>query len=506
MSFTFEDPRTWAIFRNVDFEKAANMFMHNPAEPLLFNSGMFLLLFASFMALYAVLKRFPRGRMVAVIAFSLYFYYKSSGAYCLILLGVCLADYFMGLWMERTNTNWQRRLIVAINVVLNIGMLFAFKYVNMIIDTLASLGGHSFNALNLILPAGISFFTFRSISYIVDLYRRKMAPCKNLMHYVFFLTFFPPLLAGPVVRAKDMLQQLKENPVATKAMTSEGIFLIMSGLIKKIVIADYIGINFVDRIFENPALYSGFENLMGSIGFTLQLYCDFSGYSDLAIGIALLMGYNLGINFDSPFKSSSPTEFWRRWHISLSTWLRDYLYIPLGGNRCGKFRHHFNLWITMVLGGLWHGASWMYVLWGGYQGTLLGVDKVVKQSSLGKLTKKRPQSSHWGGVFLTFMLTVVGMTIFRSVDAEHLQDMATQIFTDFHPEIAMQFARAYAVVLCLIAFGYILHFSPKSWRTKILGVFGAIPILAQALILALILLIAIQTRQAHLIPFVYLQY
>ena len=187
----------------------------------------------------------------------------------------------------------------------------------------------SFEPLDVILPAGISFFTFRSISYMVDVYRGDLEPCRNFLDYFFFLTFFPPLLAGPVVRARDMLGQIRENPSATREMISEGLFLIMTGLVKKVMIADYISANFVDRIFDNPALYSGFENLMGAIGFTVQLYCDFSGYSDMAIGLALLMGYRFKINFDAPFKSQSPTEFWRRWHISLSTWLRDYVYIPL---------------------------------------------------------------------------------------------------------------------------------------------------------------------------------
>ena len=190
-----------------------------------------------------------------------------------------------------------------------------------------------------ILPAGISFFTFRSISYIVDIYRGKLEPCDNFLDYAFFLTFFPPLLAGPVVRAVDMLPQIKERPNVTTEMISEGLFLIMTGLVKKVVIADYISANFVDRIFDNPMLYSGFENLMGCVGFTVQLYCDFSGYSDMAIGLALLMGYRFKINFAAPFKSQNPTEFWRRWHISLSTWLRDYVYIPLGGNRKGRLHN-----------------------------------------------------------------------------------------------------------------------------------------------------------------------
>ena len=246
------------------------------------------------------------------------------------------------------------------------------------------------------------------------MYRRKLEPCHSLLDYTFFLTFFPPLLAGPVVRAKDMLPQIRHNRPATAAMISEGLFLIMTGLVKKVVIADYISGNFVDRIFDNPALYTGFENLMGAIGFTVQLYCDFSGYSDMAIGMALLMGYRFKDNFMAPFKSQRPTEFWRRWHISLSTWLRDYLYIPLGGNRRGKARAYFNQFITMVIGGLWHGASWMYLIWGAYHGALLVLHKSLRKVwRLPDAMKGRPEVRAFN-MALTFALVVIGFTFFRA--------------------------------------------------------------------------------------------
>ena len=305
------------LFDNINMESLRQLLLYDPRQPLLFNTGLFLVLFAAFLCIYRALRYNAVLKKVFVILFSIYFYYKSSAECCFILLGVCVSDYLLGLWMGATKNNAMRRGIVALNVIANVGMLVYFKYTNLLLGSLAGITGGHFDALDIILPAGISFFTFRSISYIVDLYRRQMEPERNLLDYIFFLTFFPPLLAGPVVRAKDMLPQVKANPSATPEMTAEGLFLIMSGLIKKVVIADYISGNFVDRIFDNPSLYSGFENLMGCFGFTLQLYCDFSGYSDMAIGIALLLGYRFKANFDAPFKSQNPTEFWRRWHISL---------------------------------------------------------------------------------------------------------------------------------------------------------------------------------------------
>lgn len=494
------------FINNIDAEAVRAVMAFDARNPLLFNTGCFLLLFVAFLLLYQAVRRWRYVKMIVVILFSLYFYYRSSAEYCFILLGVCVSDYLLGLWMGAAKSAAVRKLIIWINVVANVGMLVYFKYFNLILDTFASITDTSFDALNIILPAGISFFTFRSISYIVDIYRGKIEPARNFLDYMFFLTFFPPLLAGPVVRAADMLPQIKANNAATHAMVSEGLFLIMSGLIKKVVIADYLSGNFVDRIFENPSLYSGFENVMGSLGFTLQLYCDFSGYSDMAIGIALLLGYRFLDNFNAPFKSQNPSEFWKRWHISLSSWLMDYVYIPLGGNRKGNFRTHVNLMSTMLLGGLWHGASWMYLLWGGYQGSLLVAHKSVKKAWPKKLMMPAGTVRKILNIAFTFLLTVIGFTIFRSVSLEHLSDMGTQIATAFHAEIATQFASAYAMILVVMGIGFAMHFSPESWRRKVLGKYISLPIVVQALVLALVLFLVIQTRQSELVPFVYLQY
>ncbi len=439
--------------------------------------------------------------MLVVIAFSLYFYYKSSAECVFILIGVCLSDYLLGLWLGRLKRNWKRRLIVALNV-----MLVWFKYFNLLAEAFASITSTRFDPLEIILPAGISFFTFRSISYMVDIYRREIEPCRNLLDYTFFLTFFPPLLAGPVVRAKDMLPQIKANAMLSRRKTSEGLFLIMTGLIKKVVIADYISGNFVDRIFDNPALYSGFENLMGCVGFTIQLYCDFSGYSDMAIGLALMLGYRFKINFDAPFKSQNPTEFWRRWHISLSLWLRDYLYIPLGGNRKGKFRAYFNQFITMVLGGLWHGASWMYIIWGAYHGLLLVLHKTVRSIwRLPESMRGRADIKAFN-IVLTFALIVVGFTFFRAPSLETVVMIGEQIAGNFHIDIAGQFVESYMMIVVAMALGYIAHMTPKTWTAGASQAYMSMAAIWQALLLAAVLFVVVQTRQSDLVPFIYLQY
>ncbi len=289
-------------------------------------------------------------------------------------------------------------------------------------------------------------------------------------------------------------------------MSGEGLFLIIMGLVKKVVVADYLSGNFVDRIFDNPSLYSGFENLMGAYGFTIQLYCDFSGYSDMAIGLALLMGYRFKDNFNAPLKSQSPTEFWRRWHISLSTWLRDYIYIPLGGNRKGTARAYGNQITTMLIGGLWHGASWMYLLWGGYHGVLLALHKFVRRWWHVPRWLIKSGIAPVFNVFLTLNLMVLGFMFFRARSMEHLSAMIRQIVTDFNPGIIPAFWEGYMVITLLILVAYLLHFLPNSLTVYAKRGYTALPSFVQALVLAIVLFIVIQTRQSDLVPFVYLQY
>ena len=341
-----------AFVESIDWSKVASLFVYDGQNPLMFNTGLFLFLFIGFMWIYRLLAHREALRIGFVILFSLYFYYKSSGLCFLLLVAVALSDYSLGRLLGRLSRKGLRQLCVLASMLVNLGMLCYFKYTNLLLGTFADLTHQPFEPLDIVLPIGISFFTFRSLSYIIDLYRRQMAPVTSFRDYLFYLSFFPPLAAGPVVRAKDFVPQIHRPLDITPALLGEGLFLIMCGLIKKVVISDYISVNFVDRIFDNPMLYTGFENLMGVYGYTLQIYCDFSGYSDMAIGIALLMGYRFKINFDSPYKSGSITEFWRRWHISLSSWLRDYLYIwaATGGEPCAPISTSSSPWCWAVCG------------------------------------------------------------------------------------------------------------------------------------------------------------
>ena len=326
--------------------------------------------------------------------------------------------------------------------------------------------------------------------------------------YVFYVSFFPQLVAGPIVRARDFIPQMYKNPTVTRSEFGEGLFLILCGLFKKTVISDYISMNFVDRIFDAPLLYTGVENLLGVYGYALQIYCDFSGYSDMAIGIALLLGFRFNINFDSPYQSATITEFWRRWHISLSSWLKDYLYISLGGNRKGKIRTYMNLMITMLLGGLWHGASISFILWGALHGIALAAHKFIMGhfSSFKALGCEMKPWRRVLGVLITFHVVCFGWILFRATSMKAVGEMFRQIFTNFHPEVFMQFVLGYKGVFALMVIGYVLHFMPKRSEDALRGVVTRTPLLIQAAILAIAIFIVVQFKSAGVQPFIYFQF
>ena len=334
----------------VDWTKLTGLLAYDSHQPMIFSSGIFLFLFLAFSFVYMLLQKRVTARLLFVTLFSYYFYYKSSGIYFFLLGIVTVSDFFLAYRMQQTETHWKRKMLVVISLCINLGLLCYFKYTNFFYQMLCPLWNGSFQPLDIFLPVGISFFTFQSLSYTIDVYRKDLKPLDNLLDYAFYVSFFPQLVAGPIVRARDFIPQIRRPLLVTNEMFGQGVFFIVSGLFKKAVISDYISVNFVERIFDNPSLYSGLENLFGVYGYALQIYCDFSGYSDMAIGIALLLGFRFPINFNSPYKSDSVTDFWHRWHISLSTWLRDYLYISLGGNRQGKLRTYINLVLTMLLG------------------------------------------------------------------------------------------------------------------------------------------------------------
>ena len=492
----------------LDWSKLAEVLTYDPSQPMIFNIVLFLFLFLGFSLVYALLQKKTTARLLFVTAFSYYFYYKSSGIYFFLLGIVTVSDYLLARQMVHTVAHWKRKFLVVVSLCINLGLLCYFKYTNFFYEILCPLWNGSFEPLDIFLPVGISFFTFQSLSYTLDVYRGDLKPLSSLLDYAFYVSFFPQLVAGPIVRARDFVPQIRQPLRVTNEMFGQGIFFIVSGLFKKAVISDYISINFVERIFDNPGLYSGLENLFGVYGYALQIYCDFSGYSDMAIGLALLLGFRFPINFNSPYKSDSVTDFWHRWHISLSTWLRDYLYISMGGNRKGKVRTYINLIVTMLLGGLWHGASWNFIVWGGLHGAALAVHKFVMSrfSSFKQLGTEMKPWRRVVGILVTFHVVCFGWILFRADSMQTVGEMLTQIFTNFHPEVFTQFVAGYKGVFFLMVLGYVLHFMPRSADSLIQRWVSRSPLLVQAFILAASIFIVVQLKSAGVQPFIYFQF
>lgn len=488
------------------WDQIKELLTYDPQTPMVFNSGLFLWLFAAFFFVYILLQHQRKARMLFVLLFSYYFYYKSSGTYFFLLAFVTVSDFLIARRMSLMSSHRARRLMVALSVAIDLSLLGYFKYTNFFADILSSVTGGTFGPFDIFLPVGISFFTFQSLSYTIDVYRGTIKPIGSLLDYAFYVSFFPQLVAGPIVRARDFIPQLYRPVVVTDGMMGRGIALIVAGLIKKVVISDYISVNFVDRVFDNPLLYSGVENLMAVYGYALQIYCDFSGYSDMAIGIALLLGFHFNINFDSPYKSASVTEFWHRWHISLSSWLKDYLYISLGGNRKGKIRQYANLIITMFLGGLWHGASWNFVLWGSMHGVALALHKGFR-SLLGR--DKHYASTGWrkvAAVLLTFHFACLCWIFFRQRDMLMAFDMIGQIFSNFSLHLLPQVVTGYRTVFILMALGYAAHYAPDRWMNGFNNLVTQLPLLGKALLLVAAIWLVIQMKGTAIQPFIYFQF
>ncbi|MEG1622765.1 MAG: MBOAT family O-acyltransferase [Alistipes sp.] len=491
-------------------DKIGALLTYDASSPLIFSSGLFLFLFTGFLFIYGFLRRATQARIFYVLLFSLYFYYKSSGIYFLLLVFAAISDYWIAKGIFRTENRCCKRWLVALSVVINLGMLGYFKYTNFLIGLSGSLFGVDFLQFqHIFLPVGISFFVFQSMSYTIDIYRGELKPLDRWSDYLFYLSFFPQLVAGPIVRARDFIPQIRQNPlVVTREMFGMGVCLILTGLFKKAIISDYISLNFVDRIFDEPLLYSGFECLMGIYGYALQIYCDFSGYSDMAIGIALLLGFRFPKNFDAPYKSATITEFWHRWHISLSTWLRDYLYISLGGNRKGSIRTYINLFITMLLGGLWHGAAIRFILWGALHGVALALHKMWLH--IIPNAKAVGAEMAWGwrllGIFFTFHLVCLGWLVFRADSMQTVSLMCYQIFHAFDAHLIPQVITGYAGVFTLILLGYLLHLLPSSVDLLFQRIVKGAPFAAQILLTAVMIWCVMQIKSSEIQPFIYFQF
>ena len=514
----------------MSWELVQGWLTYESSSPLLFTQKYFWIFFAVVMGGYSLVYKHTARRNIFLFLASLFFYYKTSGFYFFILIFSTVVDYFIGRAIYRNKVSWQRQSLVALSVVVNLLVLGYFKYAYFVADFIFDLTGIEIHVQNtfalwtnkalgtnfvfekILLPVGISFFTFQTISYSVDIYRGHIKPVKNILDFGFYVSFFPQLVAGPIVRASEFIPQLYQPYSLTRAEAGLGIFWILNGLLKKLFLADYLAVQFIDRVFDNPQLYSGFETMSALFGYSMQVYADFSGYTDVAIGIALLLGFTLPKNFNSPYKASSVADFWRRWHLSLSTWLRDYLYIPLGGNREGSFASYaivtifcvfialivgnplvtlmltlvliggylairyskaaenwvntnINLMLTMVLGGLWHGSSWNFVTWG----TLNGLGLVVYKNW--KKISPWADRTKWYNRAIGLVLTLIFITFtrawFRSPTWDGAIALLTKIPTEFGWATAGEVLVGNWKYFLVLLGGYLIHWVPSKNKAQL---------------------------------------
>ncbi len=447
---------------------------------MLFPTLNFLIFFAVVLGLGWALVERDQWRKWLLTAASYVFYAFWDWRFAFLLLGNTVAIYAVGLWLEQAGGERRRRVIVAIGIVLQLVVLGFFKYYEFFVaslnDVLRGAGlQREIPIFEVILPVGISFFTFQGISYVVDVYGRVVKPCRSFVDLALYKSFFPQLVAGPIVRAADFLPQLERKPNATAVHVSLGLTLIVWGLFKKSIVASYLAIDLVDKVFLDPGRYGALDLVLGIYGYAVQIYCDFSAYSDIAIGAAMLLGYTFPRNFDQPYRAASLGEFWRRWHISLSSWLRDYLYIPLGGNRGSALKTYRNLLLTMLLGGLWHGAALKFVAWGFLHGAGLAVERFASRARRDAIWGPRPVA-----VFLVFNFVCLCWIFFRAKDLSGALDVLAGL-----AQWSKAAELASPLSIALIALGLAMHFTPRDLIHRVEQAFVRMPAAAVGVVCGL---------------------
>jgi D-alanyl-lipoteichoic acid acyltransferase DltB (MBOAT superfamily) len=475
---------------------------------VLFNSLDYILFLGIAVAGFWLLARHTQLRLSFVFIASCLFYMAWHPAYIVLILATILVDYVVGLRIHASDDAKVRKRWLMVSLISNLGLLGLFKYFNFASQATADVLKLFFGLeiehppfLDVLLPAGISFYTFQTLSYTIDIYRRKLEPTRSLLQFALFVTYFPQLVAGPIVRASQFLPQLQRKITLRAEQVNQGLFLIATGMVKKVVVADYLSVNLVDRVFDQPELYTATEVVVALYGFTMQIYCDFSGYTDVARGSAKLMGLELPENFDRPYQSASPAEFWRRWHMTLSTWLRDYLYFPLGGSQVGPARAYWNLWITMFLIGIWHGASWTFV----FYALLQSMAMVIHRFSYRWSGRTRDTIDSWQlhvfKVFWALQFVVFSRILFRATSLQNAIDIVSRLGTG-----TLSVAQISTGVWAVLILSFVAHYTPKRWFESIEARFEAMPAPAQGVTLAAVGLVLSLVATAEVVPYIYFQF
>ncbi len=549
--------------------KLQEFFSFSPKSTIFFTEVSFWIFFTVVYGIFAIVHKKYTLRTLFLLVVSIFFYFKTSGMFFLLMLFSITNDFFVAKAIHKSENARKRKLLIIYSVILNLGLLSFFKYAYFFTDSYnqifhtdnkvfnyfahwsnTAFGTH-FDIDKILMPVGISFYTFQILSYTVDVYRKKLTPLNSFFDFAFYASFFPQVLSGPIVKARDFIPQINKPFTLNKYQFGLAIFMILNGLIKKLVVGDYIADNFINRVYGNPLLFSGVENLLAVIAYSMQVYLDFSGYTDIAIGLALLMGFKLKMNFNSPYKAKNTSDFWKRWHISLSSWLQEYLYIPLGGNRRGSIASYviigilsvfiallldatwilwivgsialvlaglsyflpdlknyintnINLMITMLLGGLWHGATLNFIIWGGLNGLGLVVSKFWRRISPYEKMKSWPV--HWWKVFNTFIFITMTRIFFRAEDMNQANEVIGKIFGDIHWSILPDILINFKEVFLLLALAFVVHWLPDNIKWQYKKMFIKSPVWAKVAITVVTVIMIYQTMDSEMTPFIYFSF
>ncbi len=550
-------------------EKILHFFFFFQQNPLVLTRIDFWIFYTIVYGLFTVVYKQYNKRNLFLFLVSLFYYYKVNNLFFLLLIFSITSDFFVAKKIDGSKIEWKRKLWLTYSVVLNLGLLSYFKYAYFFTDSYNTIFGTDnkvfnyfahwsnssigtkFSVDNIIFPVGISFYTFQILSYTIDVYRGKLKPLNDFVAFGFYVSFFPQVLIGPIVKARDFIPQLYKPFNLNGYQFGLAMFMILNGLIKKLVVGDYIAVNFIDRVYANPLLFSGVENVLSVIAYSMYVYLDFSGYTDVAIGIAQLMGFKLTTNFNSPYKAKNVGEFWKRWHISLSSWLQEYLYIPLGGNRKGTWASYIiiailtvflalllksnailwivgsvafvltlislvapsvknwlntniNLMITMLLGGLWHGATLNFIIWGGLNGLGLMVSKLWRKISPYEKIKSWPV--HAWKVFNTFMFITFTRIYFRAEDMNQAKEVMDKIASDTNWSILPIVLGNFKEVFLLLLLAFVVHWLPGSIKWQYQKYFIKSPVWMKVFFILLTVMMIYRTMTSEMKAFIYFQF
>jgi D-alanyl-lipoteichoic acid acyltransferase DltB (MBOAT superfamily) len=513
------------------------MVRHRSNIAMAFNSLDFCIFLIVMLCITWGLARFRLLRLSILLVASYFFYMCAKKEYIVLILTSTIIDYFCGIWIPKTKTKRGKKALLALSLTTNLGLLGTFKYFDFFMGSIEDFVHYlsqyvswaspelAMPMLNVALPVGISFYTFQTMAYTIDVYRGRQEPVKNFLQFALFVTFFPQLVAGPIVNAHELVPQFLKPPTVTVQQVSDGLFRILKGLIKKVVIADWLAINLIDPMYANPEFYTPAAVVVALYAYSMQIYCDFSGYTDMAIGSAKLFGYELPENFERPYLATSVSEFWRRWHMTLSRWIRHYIYFPLGGTYKGEFRSYVNIMIVLIAMSFWHGANWTFFWYGIFHGTMVCINRVTRVRR--KRAGIKEHSTGWGlvwRIWLSLLFVTLARILFRAPNIDVAIDVWNRLFdldvgaiqvalsannwSGVYDQLSAYISveQIHWKIWAMLGVSYAIHWSPPGWVGKARDAFARSPAIVQGACVAVVAAWMVHLANTQPIPFIYFQF